>query len=360
MASTVRLADNGSRSLTGAPPPKGAAELLRKFQGKKPEELPGVISFPGRADVGEDGDDISGERAIYNMSQDGGIIYTNNSMGVLRLTDADGESVTVEIGSRFDSGERQLFLNYLLQRVFGGHFIDLVEIGQASMWDVLLVLAFRSRLIAAYAQGVFKKYMRFEHNNTRFRGALNIGDHLRNNLPFRGTLAYTTHEFSYDNPITHLVRHTLRHVHAKYPGLLANAGQAFIEARHAIEQHTPSWDPRGLQRCIRENIRPLRHPYFSAYEPLRTVCLSVLRNEGASLYESDTEHEAEGVIFDGAWLWENYIATLLQPSLGMTHYVFGGPEKLQPFEHGPFLYPDFYHKDVNVPPTPSGGNIIAW
>lgn len=325
--------------------------LLRRYSGKAPSSFNEQrLAFIGetKAEVQRDG---SEKKEVYSISEKNGsaFIHTGNNMGVLRLRDEHcGIQIILEIHSRFDSEKSQFFMTYMLSKVFGGSTVDWIRYASSPMWEILMIFLFRNRLIDAYAQGVFKKYTRFEHNDTRFRGAFNINEHLRENIPFRGTLAYTTHEFSYDNPITRLVRHTLRHIQVKYPDLLAGAGQTFTEARHAIEQHTPGWDPRGLHRCIKENIRPLRHPYFSAYEPLRIACLSVLRDEGASFYESDAEHEAEGVIFDGAWLWENYLATILPPAY--THadniseanpiYLFTGNKYKR--------FPDFYYKNVAV------------
>ena len=253
-------------------------------------------------------------------------------------------SVTLEIGSRFDSYDKQLFLNHMFCKVFGGRFIDEVDIGRSNMWEILLILVFLNRLVEAISQGLFKRYIRSEYNNTKYRGCLNLNEHLRKNVPFCGNIAYTTHEYSYDNPITRLIRHTLRHIHLKYPRFLDSAGTRVAEAMREIEQHTPSWRSRDVLPCIKENLKPINHSYFYAYEPLRQVCLLVLKDEGAVYYNSESDNEVEGIIFDGAWLWENYIYTLLKSE------GFESQKKIPAFKK-PWQYsviPDFYHNEKNI------------
>ncbi len=286
-------------------------------------------------------------------------INTHNCMGVVRLrAKATGQSVQLEIGSRFDDGDKQYFLTYMLIKIFGGSIAENVEIGNHSLWDMLLAFVFRHRLSGACKVGLFREYRIFQHNDLRFKGKLNLDEHLRRNVPFLGRLAYTTHEITFDNPINHLIRHAMEKVKRKWPGILAvgsgalSDGQELAAFRRDLEQNTPGWRRCGVLACIRENSRrPVKHPYFQPYyEPLRKIALSILRDEGAGLYE--TAEEAEGVLFDGSWLWENYIAQVLGPDF--THYVYrvkGRPvfkdEKDRKYREYQ-LYPDLYHPEHNV------------
>lgn len=322
-------------------------ELLREQSGKTVSEFPNIDVFPSPNDIGiQENGKIANEK-IYILSGDNSdpVIHTYNIMGVLRLRDKEHDlEVTLEIGSRFDSCYKQLFLNYMLLKVFGGRFIDPVDIGRSNMWEILLILVFCKRLTEAYTQGLFKRYTQFEYNDTKYRGCLNLNEHLRKNVPFCGNIAYTTHEYSYDNPITRLIRHTLRHIQLKYPLLLDGAGKIVAEARREIEQHTPSWRSRDVLACIKENLKPIHHSFFYTYEPLRQVCLLVLEDEAAAHYNSDQDNEVEGVIFDGAWLWENYIATLLEDK------GFESQKNIPAFKN-PWDYPlkpDFYHSEKNI------------
>ena len=92
---------------------------------------------------------------------------------------------------------------------------------------------------------------------------------------------------------------------------------------------------------------PLRHPYFSEYyEEPRILAGMILEEEGLSIYDA-AEDEVSGVVFDGAWLWEEYISTIL------TDYVHAEyPTKgvIQVFEeHAKTLfYPDFLRNDHKI------------
>jgi 5-methylcytosine-specific restriction enzyme subunit McrC len=271
-------------------------------------------------------------------------INTHNCMGVVRLRDKEsGEAVQIEIGSRFDEGhEKPFFLSYLLSKVFGGSIVDHVDLGKDSLWDMLLAFVFRRRLLEAHTVGIFKQYRTFHHNDTRIRGRIDVDRHLRRNIPFCGNVAYATHEITYDNPTNHLIRHALAKVRRKWGGLLTGDGR-LTELRHQLEQNTPTWEAGNVQACIRrkENRTPIRHPFFhAAYEPLRYISLAILNDEGASLYQK--RQEAEGVIFDGSWLWEEYLWTLLKP-LGFEHPENKkGRGAWEPLDGVKFI-PDFFH-----------------
>ncbi|MBO4723081.1 MAG: hypothetical protein J5629_09155, partial [Muribaculaceae bacterium] len=87
------------------------------------------------------------------------------------------------------------------------------------------------------------------------------------------------------------------------------------------------------------------HPYYTEYRPLQTLCLQILRMEEVKYGESDDE--ICGILFDGAWLWEEYVNTILS-SLGFTHpqnklrkggiYLFDDRSGIR--------YPDFYKDDM--------------
>jgi len=270
-------------------------------------------------------------------------------MGVVRLFDkSSGVTVQVEIGSRFDKGHsKPYFLSYLLSKVFGGSIVGNVRMSQDSLWDMLLAFVFRRRLLEAGAVGIYKQYRTLHHNDTRIRGRVDVGRHLRQNIPFCGNVAYATHEITFDNPTNHLIRHALAKVTRKWGGLMTGDNR-LTELRHQLERNTPRWQSGNVQSCIRckENRTPIRHPFFhSAYEPLRQISLAILREEGAGLYQQ--HQEAEGVIFDGSWLWEEYLWTLLKP-LGFEHPENKrGTEPWKPLV-GIELFPDFFHREKRI------------
>lgn len=296
----------------------------------------------------EAGSDESNKLSLFSLS--GNKINTNNCMGVVRLRDKQtNQSTLLKIKSRFDKDNKQLFLVYLLSKVFGGSFIaDDIPSDDDSIWDILLAFIFRRKLKDACAVGLFKQYQSFENNNLRYRGKFNIDLHIKFNTPFLGKIAYTTKDITFDNPTNHLIRHAIHKVNKKWPWILSNDSE-LLALYHAIEQHTPSWNNENLLQCLckKENRYPIKHPFFATfYEALRKLSLSILRNTGASPYDTG-DYEAEGVIFDGSWLWEEYLNTLLV-SEGFIHprnktrnnplYLFKGSKYPR--------YPDFYKENI--------------
>jgi 5-methylcytosine-specific restriction endonuclease McrBC regulatory subunit McrC len=315
----------------------------------------GVKIFPALPQCGEARDDESHKLNFFTLGFDNREnptrtwINTHNCMGVVRLQD-EGKSgaVQIEIGSRFDKDEKQFFLTYLLSQVFGGSIVDLVNLDNKSLWDMLLAFLFRRWLLEAGAVGLFKQYQSFSRNDTRVRGRIDVDRHLRRNIPFCGNVAYTSHEITFDNPTNHLIRHALARVAGKWGAFLTRDSR-LNEIRHQLEQNTPTWRPGDVIDCIRrrENRAPIKHPYFhAAYEPLRQISLSLLRNEGASLYQQ--HQEAEGVIFDGSWLWEEYLWTLLKRLPGFEHSE--NKKRRGGWNTGltVTLFPDFFHKAKRV------------
>ena len=60
-------------------------------------------------------------------------------------------------------------------------------------------------------------------------------------------------------------------------------------------------------------FRPVRHPYFSEYTMLQKISLQILRHEKMS--HGDGSDKLSGIVFDGAWLWEEYLNKVMQERL---------------------------------------------
>ena len=64
----------------------------------------------------------------------------------------------------------------------------------------------------ALRKGLLQKYTRNEYNNQNVKGTVDIQRHIRINTPFIGKIAYSQREFSYDNYILQLIRHTIEFI----------------------------------------------------------------------------------------------------------------------------------------------------
>lgn len=240
-------------------------------------------------------------------------LTTGNLVGFIGV---NGHSVSIQ--SRFvqHTGE-DFFLHYMLQKVL---YLNLFRMPHATndeaVFDFLLYL-FPKFLHEALAQGVYKEYQRNTYNDANVRGVIDISRQIKCNLPFNGRIAYRTREFSQDNQVTELIRHTLEYI------CTTRFGKALLESdtqtRDNVSQirtATPNYHRQDRENVIRHNLKIVPHPYFTRYAPLQKLCLRILRHE--KIKYGQQENPIHGILFDAAYLWEEYLATILTKQ-GFTH-----------------------------------------
>ncbi|WP_061428067.1 McrC family protein, partial [Streptococcus oralis] len=213
------------------------------------------------------------------------------------------------ISSRFSIKGDDHFLHYLLQKVLNINLTSLdIGLSQEDKLYQLLIYLFPKYLQAALRKGLYKEYQRFFHNDSHVKGVLDVGNHLKKNLPFTGNIAYTTREFTYDNPLMQLIRHTIEYIKTqKSFGALLDSNRENIAE---IIRVSPSYKLTDRAKIIRMNkIKPIRHAYFREYRKLQELCLMILSREKHGL--GPQAQRVHGILFDVAWLWEEYVYTLL-------------------------------------------------
>ena len=254
------------------------------------------------------------------------------------------------ISSRFSSKSDDYFLHYLLQKVLNINLTSLdVGLSREERFYQLLIYLFPKYLEAAMRKGLYKEYQRFSHNNSHIKGVIDVVNHLKRNLPFTGNIAYTTREFTFDNPIMQLVRHTIEYMQNQRSiggGVLDN----LLTSRENVSEIirvTPSYKLADRAKIIRLNqTKPLRHAYFREYRKLQELCLMILNREKHGLgYQ---EQKIYGILFDVAWLWEEYVYTLLSKDFihprnkdktdGIS--VFSDRKRK--------VFPDFYNRELRT------------
>ena len=251
------------------------------------------------------------------------------------------------ISSRFSSKSDDYFLHYLLQKVLNINLTSLdVGLSREERLYQLLIYLFPKYLEAAMRKGLYKEYQRFSHNDSHIKGVIDVRKHLKKNLPFTGNIAYTTREFTYDNPMMQLIRHTIEYIKNQKSlgrGIIYTNRENITE----IIRVTPSYKQADRAKIIRLNqTKPLRHAYFREYRKLQELCLMILNREEHGLgYQEQNIH---GILFDVAWLWEEYVHTLLPKDFihprnkekkGGISVFSGGKRK---------VFPDFYHKELKI------------
>ena len=296
-------------------------------------ENPNILLFPPVLGGHQDGvEDLH----ICSYSEAYDHLYTGNLMGFVGVNNTQ-----VSITSRFASGKEDYFLHYMLIKVFCPNIFDLKhDTSKDSAFDFLLYL-FPHYFNEAMKQGVFKMYRTFERNDSKVNGTIDISRHIRCNIPFKGTIAYRTREFSLDNPITQLIRHTIEFLKTSPIGHSLLKGKDTQDNVRIIIDNTSSYCASDRRKVITSNRKTLHHPYFTKYTVLQKLCISILQHEELK-YGSD-KNKIHGILFDGAWLWEEYLNTLFKP-LGITHAENKAENhKIYLFKENKYVrYPDFF------------------
>lgn len=312
---------------------KTIAELCRENEN--------LLIFPYSIEASDDKIGESSIMSILNTNDPERVrISTGNVMGFIGVGD-----LQIKIKSRFDVGRDDFFLHYMLQKVLSFNLFDLSHNNeQEDVFDFIMFM-FPYFLKSALRQGVFREYQSYLHNDANLKGTIDIGRHITRNNPFVGKIAYTTREYCHDNNMTELIRHTVEFMKTKkYGQNVLNIDRETIENVNTIVEHTPSYNKNDRRNIVSKNLRMKIHPYYTEYRPLQTLCIQILRMEEMKYGESDDE--IYGILFDGAWLWEEYVNTILS-EVGFTHpknklhqggiYLFD--------DHSGVRYPDFYKND---------------
>lgn len=250
------------------------------------------------------------------------------------------------IQSRFCHDKEDYFLSYLLERVLNLPNIVSLDADTSSDKKLLnfLLFIFPKYLENAIRKGLYKHYIHKQYNDTNIKGKIDIPRHLIKNTPFIGNIAYSQRLFSYDNMLMELIRHTIEFVKSKSYGSIILSD--IKEELKLIVNATQSYRACDRQKIIEQNKKnPIRHAYFREYSALQRLCILILKSEKHDI--GSGIQNSYGILFDGAWLWEEYINILLS-----SHFYhpknkskFGAQ---QLFSDGKgLIYPDFISKSTD-------------
>lgn len=311
-------------------------KLTAKLADKTLEQLEseGIFVFP---DFLKDAEDITRDQMIIQSAND--TYRSGNVMGFLGLGD---ERLIIE--SRFCGDNEDYFFQYLLNKVID--FPNLLnlesDINQDNRLFNFLMFLFPYYLKKAMRKGLFKKYLRYRYNDGNVKGSIDIAKHVEKNTPFTGNIAYNQREFSYDNSLIELVRHTIEFIKSKSYGK-----QILTKVKDEVKlviDATPRYKLYDRKCIIDENKKyPIRHAYFREYLALQRLCLLILQRQKHQI--GIGSKQIYGILFDGAWLWEEYINILIQDSFYHPMNKMGkGAQRLFNRNRG-LIYPDFISRD---------------
>lgn len=297
-------------------------------------EREGVFVFP---EIVKDAEDITRDQMILQSVNDS--YRSGNVMGFLGCGD---ERLIIE--SRFSGDREDYFFQYLLDRVLEfPNIVDLnVDADQNNRLFNFLLFLFPYYLKTAMRKGLFKNYIRHRYNDGNVKGTIDIARHITKNTPFIGNIAYSQREFSYDNYLMELVRHTIEYIKRKPYGnnLLTKVKD---EVKLVIEA-TPDYETYDRQKIIDENKKnTVRHAYFREYLALQRLCILILQHQKHQI--GSGSRQIYGILFDGAWLWEEYVNSLIDDVF--YHPMNKGGRGAQRLFGGNIglIYPDFISRD---------------
>lgn len=308
------------------------SSLTARIANKTLEQLEreGIFVFP---EFVLDAEDITRDQVIIQSIND--TYRSGNVMGFLGCGD---ERLIIQ--SRFSGQEDDYFFQYLLDKVLD--FPNIVDMESDANQDNrlfnFLLFLFPYYLRTAMRKGLFKKYIRNRYNDGNVKGTIDIARHIEKNTPFVGNVAYNQREFSYDNSLMQLVRHTIEFIKRKPYG-----NRLLIKVKDEVKlviDATPGYEVYNRRKVIDQNKKnAVRHAYFREYLALQRLCLLILRHQKHQI-GSGTK-QIYGILFDGAWLWEEYINLLIEDVF--YHPMNKGGKGAQRLFDGNvgLIYPDF-------------------
>lgn len=205
-----------------------------------------------------------------------------------------------------------------------------------------LIYLFPMMLQRAMRRGILKSYVNRNYNNANLKGKIDLPRHIRQNKPTTGRIAYSVREYSADNMVMQLIRHCIEFLqHHKVGRVILNCDADIKKTVRTIKELTPTYRASELQLVISKNRKSFIHPLYAEYRPLQQLCVAIL--EHRKVCYGTNKNKIHGILFDGAWLWEEYIGIVLKDL--MEHRKRGNGFKLfdKPDATGSFqtIIPDY-------------------
>lgn len=201
-----------------------------------------------------------------------------NFQNIIGFIGRGDERLTIQ--SRFSKGDKFYFLHYMLEKIFHLNIVNM-ETGFSPEEQLyqLLVCLFPVYLNNALRKGAYKEYRKFQHNDTHVKGTIDISRHIKKNIPFRGTIAYDTREFTANNEVMHLIRHTIEWIRSFYTYSPQILGRDLITKQtiQTVIEATPNYSFGDRKQLLHVGkTKPIRHAYYTEYGILQKLCIFLL------------------------------------------------------------------------------------
>lgn len=189
------------------------------------------------------------------------------------------------------------------------NFNDSVYCSNNALFDFLLIDVLFRQIKEATYKGLFRTYRRFEKNDDRLKGTIDISRHIRlNGDQNNGKVAYSYKANTVNNYLNILILKAFNYIEKKYPRIVNRKLDKEIKVREYFNTlcYEVNEQEVSLQNAISNNIKPISHPFYKEYEAVRITCLRILRNDSISIFDS-TNGAVNGFIYYAPDLWEDYL-----------------------------------------------------
>lgn len=279
-------------------------------------------------------------------------IKTNNYIGYLK----ENEDCLL-ISSRFRNQETEneesgpdYFVMYMLSKVLGIQIFSNFSFQKQARSKIdLAYLLFPSYLSKALRKGFYRRYAYQQYNDSNFKGKVDVNSFLKRNIPFHGTFSYKKRKLRYDEPLIHLIRHTIESMKEHGYESWLTSDKSNQQNIQKIKELTDNYKRSQRQNIIYANERnPIIHAYYHEYRTLQKLCIHILKG-----FQTDFQtRRLHGFLIDVAWLWEEYLAVVLGKSFihpmneekTNKHHYFADQEGNDFLGE---IYPDFISNNID-------------
>lgn len=221
----------------------------------------------------------------------------------------------VIIRSRFEDPERnagELFQFMLEKVLLIPRLLWNKDTGMGvGSFRALLPYLFLRQLQEAYGVGAYRQYQSRPYNDSRPKGHIDIPRHIRlNPMMENGRVAYSTREYTADNPINHLILAAwqtiredpeLREITEK---LLKSKPEFYQPLKElSLELGVGNLNAAQKRQLLQQTNRPIVHQVYRRYEAVRRTAVLILRHLGFNQPVED-HHTVTGMLFPMDLMWE--------------------------------------------------------
>lgn len=275
--------------------------------------------------------------------------WTKGYVGVIY----DGEN-QIEIGSRFDDGDKQYFLQYIFSKTLGVDvklFKDVSVSGSIDKTlDIFLLFTFIQQLKKALKKGTYRRYKEFYYNDSKVKGQIDIARHIRvNNRLDNGKIAYHTREYTSNNMNNVLILNAYEMMRKKYPDIVKaefNNDKNLLSQIEMLKQDNPGWDCYRNSQILNATRKKIVNSVYHDYETLRQTSLIIIKKLGINPYDVN-KNQVNAILIDMPKLWEQFLEKTVFAESGYEGQ-YKAQEEFVILDGKRKLRPDFYNKDKKV------------